>query len=434
MKDRSRKLGVILLTNLVLNTKKLSSMQSVLNFPHEEKSNFESLPPRFLYPRLMSDIDLKQLDKAEQANLLFVRPEVLDSYDPEQLRKGQLVALAKEAHKRTCQTLGVEPARLAFIDFLNEKNVNNESFSVFDLENSKIYFNMSKNYSKSRPSRFLEAINSQTKLYSIYCSIFDAIQNPDLLDDKEFFLAVAVATEEYLNEHLKRDLPDMHKAFEASRPFAPEMLEANMFAFKQTRRNFILADIYGGNLRDALRKEEQDFYMLLQQALAENCLSRIEDVVDNFTYSPLNEKSGGLLGTILKGVEKECAPAFFRSLGVQMENGTDATTQLDEIQDKILESKGIDIDDMSNEEIEDLMQSAFEVAEEEAEFDDEIDEEDVEDDESLTDEEFMQDGEDPEEEEFSPNLNVLPKEEKINNISKLPFHNNSKKDEEEREL
>lgn len=433
MKDKSRKLAVIYLTNLVLNSPKLVEIQNAKHFENIG-GKFEKLPPEFLYPRLMRDIDFEKLKYNEQGEFLFMSPEKLASYNPGDLYERQLIKLTEEAHSRICSTLGVPPAKIVFSD-LSARGVDNKSeWVLYDPIKANIIFDISKDYRKMRPSYYLELINFQSKTHSIYRNIFEAIENPDCLSDREFYLAIMTATSVYVSEYLKKDLPDNYKALKLSKPFAPEVVDATIYAYSQTRRNFLNANIYGGKLRKALRQEEIEYYDLLQQTIIENCLSRCEDIVDNFVYSPLNEKSGGILGTILKGLEKELAHSFFNPLGVQMQSGTDATKMLDIIENEILKHKMGGLDDIPEDELEELAKAVFEDfgemenEDDNAGLDNEFYGEEDDDQDFLSDDEFMAQGEAPLVDAYSPNLNVLPKEGKINNISILPFH---KKEEDD---
>lgn len=423
MDKRSRELGAILLTNLVINSETLSRLSNKRVDSFCTNIFFEKLDPRNLYARLLTNVEVDKLSDDEKRRYLFAGKDV--DINNKGLQNRITKELVKEAHKRTCDSLGVGETRIIYCDF-NENPAFDASFcSVYDYSNGNIYFNNKQDYSKKSPSYFLEEINTRTRSHAIHKNIEMAITDPESLNDKDYFVALMTALKHYIYEYAKRDFDKTTVMGIMSLDHAtPEAVDSVIYGFSQTRKQLKLAGLYGGEIKEGLRTTEKDMYELLQRELLDTMICGHEDMIDLFEHSPLNEQSGGLLGTILKGLEKQLASGYYNSLGASMERGQDVTDYLDQLQKEHLRHLGKD-----EEEIEQLLNGSmtqnnmleenFEMFEES--FDEEFGEmEESEFDEEEREREMDEDmDEDIDEEPFNPFRNVLPKDEKEDNVSGL---------------
>lgn len=427
MDKRSKELGAILLTNLVLNTKNLSRLNSRKMDSLSEGRFIEELSPNNLYSRLLASIKFDELSEDEKRKFLFLRKDT--PVDDKENYNKIMKSFVREAHKRTCGALGVDETRIVYCDFKENPALYSTFASVYDYNNGNIYVNSGLDYSKKSPSSFLEEINTRTRSHSIHKNIIYAIESPDALSDKDYFLALMTALKYYLYEYAKTSFDaQTYDTMLALDYCTPESVEAVGYGFSQTRRQLQLAGLYGGKIQEGLRQTEKDFYDLLQDELLDEMLANHEDMIDNFVHSELNERSGGLLGTILKGLEKQLASGYYNSLGAEMGKGQDVTSYLDKLQEEKLKKLGIDVD---SEEWKNVMEMQ-KFQEESEEFEESFEEKN---DEEFLDENFDEAVEDDEEEpdnepEMNIFRNVLPLEGKIDKLSKLPFESETEKEQE----
>lgn len=433
MDKRSKELGAILLTNLVLNTKNLSRLNGRKMDSLSEGRFIEELSPKNLYSRLLVSTKIDELSEDEKRKFLFLRKDM--PVDDKSNYNKIMKSFVREAHKRTCGALGVDETKIVYCDFKENLALISTFASVYDYNNGNIYINKGLDYSKKNPSSFLEEINTRTRSHSIHKNIICAIENPDALSDKDYFLALMTALKHYLYEYAKTSLDRQTYDTMLTLDYCtPEAVESVIYGFLQTRKQLQLAGLYGGKVQEELRQLEKDMYNLLQDELLDELLRNHEDMIDNFVHSDLNKRSGGLLGTILKGLEKQLASGYYNSLGAEMEKGKDVTSYLDKLQDEKLKKLGIDVDSEEWKNVMEMQKFQEESEGFEEGFEDEDGEEFL--DEELeetneAEEEFDVDEEEPNSE---PNLNkfrnVLPLEGKIDKLSKLPFENGTEEEQE----
>lgn len=433
MDKRSKELGAILLTNLVLNTQNLSRLNNRKMDLLGGGKFIEELSPNNLYSRLLASTKFDELSEDEKRKFLFLRKDA--AVDDKENYNKIMKSFVKEAHKRTCGSLGVDETKIVYCDFRENPALYSTFASVYDYNNGNIYINSGLDYSKKSPSSFLEEINTRTRSHSIHKNIICAIENPDALSDKDYFLVLMTALKHYLYEYAKKSFDaQTYDTMLVLDYCTPESVEAVGYGFSQSRKQLQLAGLYGGEIRENLRQTEKDFYDLLQGELLDEMLANHEDMIDNFVHSELNERSGGLLGTILKGLEKQLASGYYNSLGAEMGKGEDVTSYLDKLQEEKLKNLGIDVDSDEWKEVMEMQK----LQEESEGFDESFEDEDGEEflDEELEEADEAEEEFDIDEEESNrePNLNkfrnVLPLEGKIDKLSKLPFEEEVEREQE----
>lgn len=425
MDKRSKELGAILLTNLVLNTEVLSRGNRKSVDVLDSYNALDNLSANKLYSRLLAGAKFAGMGNSQKRDFLLA-PQSVEDGKLDTLYSKRMKEFVMQAHKRSCDSLGVGETKIVYCDFKANPALDEDFFSVYDFNNGNIFINNNISYEKQTPSYFLEELNTRTRSHSISRNIFKAIQSPDSLGDKEYFLALMTALKCYLYQYVKTSFDKETTNSVTLLDYAtPEKVESVLYGFKGAREDLQKAGLYGGEIRDKLREGEGDFYELLQKSLLEECLRNHEDMIDNFKGSPLNEQSGNLLFTILKGLEMNLASNYYNSLGAKMEKGQDVTSYLDKLQKEKLKSFGIDATD---EELDEIARMNYDI-EENGEFDDVMAEDDEyqnSHDDIMDVEEELREIDDElseieEIEEYNEFDNVLPKEGKINEVKDIPF-------------
>ena len=410
---KNKGLGSILLLNLVINTKGLSSLYDMQGTERGERTMFSTLSASDLYPRLMSDIDFDALSDQDKTKFLFLRPDKAPFIDKKELHDYEMQYFAKEAHNRSTAALNAPMTNVVFCNFTENRMMNPHDWILYDSVNDNIYVNLDKDYSIARPSYLMENINAATRQHSIYHNIFRAMSDPDSLSDREYFLALSTAVKTYVYQDLRENDPEAYKIQVAADYSTPSNIEEVVYGFAKTRADYQAAGLYGGELRDALRRNEETYYDFLENELLTNSLINMEDIFAYFVQSPLNESSEGLLGAILRTLEKQYTASFYNSLGADMQVGQTISDYVDELEEDMFDRYGIapptdeELDEfMASSEIEKQEQlEAFRQYQKEMG----IIPEDAEDDDRMPEYRKMDD--------------ALPREGKIDNIKILPFHN-----------
>ena len=346
-------LGSILLLNLVINTKGLSGLYDMLEEERGETTMFSTLTSRDLYPRLMSDIDFDTLSEPEKTRFLFLRPEKAPFVDKKELHDYEMQFFAKEAHNRTSTALGVPRTNVVFCNFSENKMMNPLDWVLYDSVNDNIYVNLDKDYSIARPTYLMENINAATRHHSIYQNIFRAMKDPDSLTDREYFLALSTAVKAYVYQDLRENDPEAYRIQLAADYSTPSNIEEVVYGFAKTRADYQAAGLYGGKLRDDLRRNEETYYDFLENQLLTNSLVNMEDIFAYFVQSPLNQSSDGLLGGILRTLEKQYTASFYNSLGADMRVGQTISDYIDELEEDMFGRYGVT--PPTDEELDELM-------------------------------------------------------------------------------
>ena len=412
---KNKGLGSILLLNLVINTKGLSSLYDMREVERGEKTMFSGIPASDLYPRLMSDIDFDTLSEQDKTRFLFLRPEKAPFVDKKELHDYEMQYFAREAHNRSATSLGAPITNVVFCNFTENKMMNPHDWILYDSVNDNIYVNLDKDYSIARPSYLMENINAATRHHSIYHNIFRAMSDPDSLSDREYFLALSTAVKTYVYQDLRENDPEAYKIQVAADYSTPSNIEEVVYGFAKTRADYQAAGLYGGELRDALRRNEETYYDFLENELLTNSLINMEDIFAYFVQSPLNESSEGLLGAILRTLEKQYTASFYNSLGADMQVGQTISDYIDELEEDMFERFGIA--PPTDEELDEFMASSEMEKQEQLEafrqYQKEmgIIPEDAENDDRMPEYRKMDD--------------ALPREGKIDIVTKLPFHDSA---------
>lgn len=353
MKDK--RIGSILLLNLVLNTKGLKSLYDSQSFDRGEDTMFSRLFPTDLYPRLLSDVDFERLSESDKSKFLFLRPDKEGEVDKKELHDYEMQFFAKEAHNRTSASLGTPKTNVVFCDFSKNKLMDPTNWVLYDCVNDNIYINLDKDYSIARPSYLLENINGATRHHNIYHNILTALSNPNSLSDREYFLALSTAVKAYVYQYLRENEPEAYQIEIAADYSTPSNIEEVVFAFDKTRKDFQSAGLYGGKLREDLRRNEQIFHEYLQEELLTNSLVNLEDIFAYFEQSELNQSSGGMLNNILTLMVKGTAASFYNSLGADMQPGQTISDYVDSLEKEMFDEAGIEMP--SEEELEEFVES-----------------------------------------------------------------------------
>lgn len=433
MDKQSYFLGSILLTNLILNTKALQSAQEMVSVQKDTTTTFSILSPQQIYPRIVSDIDFLRLSEADKSQYLFLAKEQEGKVDKYDLYTYEMQLFSQEAHNRTAQALGVNPTMVLPCEFSKSKGISNPTgWIIYDVVNSNMYVNAEKDYSIARPSFLLENINASTRQHSIFQNIFTALTNPESLTDREYFLALSTAVKTYVYQDLKENAPEQY-AIEIAVDYAtPAFIEQTLYGFSKTRSDFQSVGLYGGKLREDLRRNETIYHEYLQTELTVNCMTNMEDIFAYFRQSSLNSQSNDMLYGILSSIERDTAHSFFNSIGADMEPGQSLSEYIDDLEVEMYDRYGIpmptedeldaftsEISDTLNEEDELIKQGikpqGYGVPMFRQGGEDNIDE--------FADEEELSSDEMP---SYKPMESVLPDEGKLDNIRELPFHNNIK--------
>ena len=338
---KNKGLGSILLLNLVLNTKGLSSLYDMKDVEKGEATMFAGIPAYDLYPRLMSDIDFDALSEPEKTRFLFLKPDKAPFVDKKELHDYEMQVFAKEAHNRSSASLKVPKTNVIFCDFTQNPMMDPTNWVLYDCVNDNIYINLDKDYSIARPSYLMENINAATRQHSIYHNIFRAMSDPDSLTDREYFLALSTAVKAYVYQDLRENDPEAYRIQIAADYSTPSNIEEVVYGFAKTRADYQAAGLYGGELRDALRRNEETYYDYLENELLANSLVNLEDIFAYFVQSPLNQSSDNLLGAILITLEKELTASFYNSLGADMRVGQTISSYIDELEEDMFDRYGV---------------------------------------------------------------------------------------------
>ena len=419
MKDKS--LGKILLLNLVLNTKGLSSLAEINFNERGQDTIFASLFPKDLYSRLISTTNFDSLPEDEKSRFLFLKKESEGSVDKSELHDYEMQLFGVEAHNRAAASLGVPKTNVVYCNFTANKQMPAEEWVMFDAVNSNIYINLDKDYSIARPSLLVENINAATRQHSITQNILQAIKDPNSLSDREYFLALSTAVKTYVYQDLRENDPQAYLTEIAADYSTPSNIEQVVYSFAKTREDFRSAGLYGANLQRDLRRNEEVYHEYLQDELLTNSLVNMEDIFAYFKQSPLNQDSGGLLGKILEKMVTGTAYSFYNSLGADMEEGQSISDYIDNLEQEMFEEYGIE--PPTNEELDDFVASGGYAEQEEAEalrqYQKEIG--DLPKSQEELAEEFFAEEEDDEMPDYRKMDSVLPDEGKIDQIKILPF-------------
>lgn len=421
MKDKS--LGKILLLNLILNTKGLSTLAET-NFDEKGQDTiFASLFPKDLYSRLISTTDFDNLPEDEKSKFLFLKSESEGKVDKQELHDYEMQLFGVEAHNRSAASLGVPKTNVVYCNFTQNKQMPPDEWVMFDAVNSNIYINLDKDYSIGRPSLLLENIHAVTRQHSITQNILKAIKDPNSLSDREYFLALSTAVKTYVYQDLRENDPQAYMIELGADYSTPSNIEQVVYAFQKTRDDFQSAGLYGSNLQKDLRRNEEVYHSYLQEELVTNSLVNMEDIFAYFKQSPLNQDSGGLLGKILEKMVEGTAYSFYNSLGADMEEGQSISDYIDTLEEEMFEEYGIE--PPTNEELDDFVASGGYAEQEEAEalrqYQKEIG--DLPKSQEELAEEFFAEEEDDEMPDYRKMESVLPSEGKIDQIKILPFSN-----------
>ncbi|MBR4002888.1 MAG: hypothetical protein IKI95_02315 [Clostridia bacterium] len=422
MKDKS--LGSILILNLILNTKGLKSLYDSSQLSRGEDTMFARLHPVDLYQRVLSDVDFDKLSESDKSKFLFLRPDKESEVDKKELHDYEMQFFAKEAHNRTAQSLATPKTNVVFCDFSKNKLMDPTNWVLYDCVNDNIYVNIDKDYSIARPSFLLENINGATRHHSIYQNILTALTNPNSLSDREYFLALSTAVKAYVYQDLRENNPEAYRIQLSADYSTPSNIEEVVFAFSQTRKDFQSAGIYGGKLREDLRRNEEIFHNYLQEELLTNSLVNLEDIFAYFDQSELNQSSGGMLNQILTHMVKGTAASFYNSLGADMQVGQTISDYVDALEKEMYDEAGLDIP--SDEELDEFMGSE-EYAEQEyldalRQYQKEMGETTTPPTPEEIADEYAEEGEDDGKLDYRKMDSALPEEGKIDPVKVLPFH------------
>ncbi len=423
MKDKT--LGSLLLVNLILNTKNLSSIENLSHEERGEETMFKTLFPSDLYPRLLSDVDFSRLSEKDKSRFLFLRPELEGEVNKQELHDYEMMFYAKEAHNRTCLSLGVPKTNIVLCDFSQNPTMDPTNWVLYDGANDNIYVNIDKDYTIARPSFLLESLNGATRHHSIYQNIFTATKDPNSLSDREYFLALTTALKVFVYQDLRENDPEAYRIQVTADYSTPSNIEEVIYAFDKTRKDFQQAGYYGGALQQSLRHNETVYHEYLQNELLANSLVNLEDIISYFEQSELNQSSGGLLGQLLEYMVRGTASSFYNSLGASMSPGQSISEYVDQIESEMFEH--YDIEPPTDEELD-----AYTETENNG---DEIDEEYIEvlaayeKEKAMLGDNAEESAEDDDEmPSYLPMKSALPQEGIIQVIDRLPFHDYQSQD------
>lgn len=424
--------------NLILNSTALKNVYDSKDIAKDTQSPFASLTPQYLYPRLLSDIKFDKLSEADKTALTFLDVSKQNFYNKKELWQTEIPMFAQEAHNNTCRALGIKPTQIIPCMFRDNAAMNADKWVIYDAANSNIFLNMGKDYTIARPSLMLESVNAATMQHKIYQDILRATTDPESLSDYEYFVALSCAVKTYVYEQLRVNDPQAYRIEIAADYATPDIITQVMYGFNKTRQDFQGVNLYGGAVREGLRHNEEVYYDFLSRELLTNTLVNMEDILGYFEHSDLNEVSSGMMFTILKGLERNCASAFFNSLGADMTKGQTISQYVDELEVEMFDRCGLEMP--TEQEVQDYIdetQPHFESEEEAEEYYASIKERGS----QMSEEELAEYGndngvptqygegfdDDAESDDVEPNYkemqNVLPPEGKIDQITSLPFHN-----------
>lgn len=436
---KNRNLGSILLMNLVLNTKSLTSLSDMPTVGKGEETMFARLYPQDLYARLLSNTDFDALSEAEKTRFLFLRPEKEGQVDKKELHDYEMQFFTKEAHNRTCAALGVPKTNIVFCDFSKNPAMDPTNWVLYDGVNDNIYVNIDKDYSIARPTYLLENINGATRHHSIYQNILKAMREPDALSDREYFIVLTTAIKNYVYQDLRENDPTAYRIQLSADYITPSNIEEVLYSFTKTRSDFQSAGIYGDRVQRNLRSNEEMFHEYMQEKMVSDSLINLEDIFAYFKQSPLNQSSDGMLHNILQTLVKDTAASFYNSIGADMTPGQSITDYIDQLEDELFEEYGIEkptdeeLDEFldekrQQEEYREALQQYHKEMKEAQNFAHDNPEfvEEFEDPDECADEED-EDEENDEMPEYKKMRNVLPSEGKIDEIDRLPFQQPSQR-------
>lgn len=420
---QSRNLGKMLLLSTITNTQNLNEKLLVPpEIEREEgdlKTIFSSISNTQLYSRLLGDIDFSKLSVEEQTKFLFLKPELVDSVDMQNLYANEMRQLVQEAHNRTCASLGVKPTNVVVCNFGENPLLDPWDYSAYDVTNGNIYINSEMDYSSVRSSFLLENINARTFQHSISQKTLTALTSPESLSDIDYYLAVANAVKEYVYETY--DEPDDEGHYlEDEESYTPGAVTAQIYAYEKTRQDLQSAGIYGGKIRQELRESEEDFHKDLQETIGNESLINTEDIFAFFKGSPLNASSNGLLGRILDTIDVGYTSVFYNALGANMQPNTSVKGHLDTLENKMFEDYGLT--PPTDEELQELIEIENQLRSQAEELGEDYEEDGSE---ELTEEDEQGDEESSSEDKvitYRPFESILGAEGVINNFKVLPFH------------
>lgn len=404
--------------------------KSLVDQKSEQDYSF-GLDNKELYSRLLSGFDFSKLPESEKDNFLFSNSKSLGSASKDVKYENLMPLLIQEAHNRTCYSLGVKPTTVEFTEFTEDKGLDSEDWIDFGEKNAKIYLNSNKRYDITRPSMLLENINMATRQYGIYANIFKAVNRPESLDNKEFFLALSTAVKVFVYDKLEQNDPQFLSQLMAVDYTTPIEIEKTIFSFEKTRSDFQSANLYGGALRDKLRQDEEIYHEYLSDEGVVDSLLNLEDVFQSFKAFMVVAKVDNSFGKIFEAIENEYFSDYYSTLGADTEKGQGIRAYIDYLEEEMFDRVGITMEEYLNYK-NSTQREVDEYGEDEVISERYIDEGYGDDEEAtcyngVTGEEFDSDdfgaGEDEDNITYKPMENVIKPEGEIIDGVKLPFVN-----------
>ena len=414
--DKIKEFGKLLLTNIFLNCEDLLAFKQ----SHEKVVSsdiFKELPNEELYSRVLSTTKFEKLSQKDKDLFLFKNfnssnKQILD----EQMYEIEMLGFINQIHNRSCQDLGVKPTQISFVNFKNEA-LANSVYGCFNMTTDEIYLNVEKDLYNQNPAFLVKLINGLTMEHAIYSNILTALANPEALSNDDYFVAISTAVRFYcLRDMEKYDFYDNVKDFIKDHLYSPSVISESIYALVKSREDFQSARIYGGELREFLRGDEENFFESLSDEIVGKSLIATEDLVEVFKHTSLNQQSEGFYGQIFENIVNAYARDFYNNLGVNMEKDETLEEFIDKLDAELFEERGVDMP--TDEELKEFL-------EEKEKLDNfsnlQEDEEDVYEDEEHRDIDADEINE-KEQEELNYHVeNVLPNEGCVFNIVKIPF-------------
>ena len=313
-------LGGFIFPNLFLQSDALSKFLKSYSEEKTPERLFASLSNKDLYSRLLTTINFDLLPQAKKDEYLFKLPGSYKGVSDEEMYDKEVACFIEEAHYRACEDLNVKPAKIRFIPF-EKINLDENIGAVYAMSINTILFNTQKDYVNTRPTLLVEVINSVTKQYSAYCNMIDAFKNPDKLTDEEFFIALTTAARVYTMEQMQKDNSSELSIFEASENFSPMNLNHIIYSLSKTRSDFQSAGLYGGEIQSGLRQQEIVFHDNLSRFYVQESILSLEDLVEHFKHTELQDMTNGLTGEVFEGLVNTHFGSFYNSMGADIAHG-----------------------------------------------------------------------------------------------------------------
>jgi len=336
-------LSKILFLNLFTNSKTLNNLQTVLSEKKKTTTGFENLSNNELFSRLISDVDFESLSKEEKSNFCFFAQKSDDKSNLKISYEERMKSFIQEAHNRMCDYLKVPPTTISFCDFKNsEKFIDFSTYEV-DFESGNIYLNTAVDYLHSRPSFLIETLAGATLKYKGFQDVFKIASEPNSFSDKDFFIGLSTAIRLDLKDEFVEKDNELFSMICENEYAYPDSIQQKMDSFTLAKICFKSSGLYGGELRKSLLKNEKDYYSYLSESYGNDSLLAMEDLVDYFRISTLNQSSNNLLFGLLKKVNAETSSKFYNSIGAEMQNGQDIGSYINQIEKEKFEEYGIEV-------------------------------------------------------------------------------------------